>query len=42
MIIGYARVSTFEQSLDLQINDLKKHGCKKNFQEKVSGSKSER
>lgn len=42
MIIGYARVSTFEQILDMQINDLKKYGCKKIFKEKVSGSKSER
>lgn len=42
MIVGYARVSTFEQILDLQINDLHKYGCKKIFKEKVSGSKSER
>ncbi len=42
MIVGYARVSTFEQTLDLQINDLEKYGCKKIFKEKVSGSKSER
>lgn len=42
MIVGYARVSTLEQILDLQINDLKKYGCEKIFNEKVSGSKSDR
>ena len=29
MIIGYARVSTTEQNLDLQRNDLKRAGCEK-------------
>lgn len=42
MNVGYARVSTFEQTLDLQIDALKKYGCEKIFQEQVSGSKSER
>jgi len=42
MVVGYARVSTHEQTLDLQINDLKKYGCEKIYSEKVSGSKSER
>ena len=42
MIVGYARVSTFEQTLDLQINDLEKYGCGKIFKEKVSGTKSDR
>ena len=42
MIIGYARVSTHEQILDMQINDLDIFGCEKIFEEKVSGSKSER
>ncbi|MEL7224038.1 MAG: recombinase family protein, partial [Cyanobacteria bacterium J06576_12] len=27
MKVGYARVSTFEQNLDLQINALEKEGC---------------
>ncbi|WP_420591394.1 recombinase family protein [Bacterioplanoides sp.] len=38
--IGYARVSTFGQSLDAQIEAL--NGCDKIFQEKISGSKRER
>lgn len=39
MIIGYARVSTAEQNITLQINALKKTGCERIFQDKVSGSK---
>ena len=42
MNIGYARVSTVEQNLDLQIQALKKMGCKRIFREKVSGSSRER
>jgi len=38
MKIGYARVSTQEQNLDLQIDALKKAGCKKIYKEQVSGS----
>jgi DNA invertase Pin-like site-specific DNA recombinase len=37
MKIGYARVSTEDQSLDIQIASLKKAGCKKIFEEKLSG-----
>ena len=42
--IGYARVSTYDQNLDLQIDSLIKAGChRKNiFIDKISGIKSER
>ena len=39
MKIGYARVSTQDQKLDLQLDDLKKLGCQKIYQEKVSSGK---
>lgn len=37
MKIGYARVSTKDQSLDMQLNELRRAGCKQIYQEKVSG-----
>ena len=40
--IGYARVSTQDQSLDSQIDTLKNFGCSKIFKEKVSGRKTKR
>ena len=42
MKIGYARVSTKEQSLDLQEDALTKEGCQKIYSEQISGTKSER
>nr|WP_014343583.1 recombinase family protein [Aliivibrio fischeri]AEY78086.1 TnpR resolvase [Aliivibrio fischeri] len=42
MLIGYARVSSKEQSLDIQIKQLKELGCEKIFQENASGKDSER
>ncbi len=43
MKIGYARVSTTDQSLDLQNDGLEKAGCKKIFTDHgVSGAKTER
>jgi DNA invertase Pin-like site-specific DNA recombinase len=41
-IIGYARVSTREQDLNLQVEKLKEYGCEKIFMEKQSGAKSDR
>jgi DNA invertase Pin-like site-specific DNA recombinase len=42
MRIGYVRVSTKEQSFDLQLDALRKAGCKKIYQETVSGAKAAR
>ncbi|EMA6344868.1 recombinase family protein [Bacillus cytotoxicus] len=41
-LIGYARVSTKDQDLGLQIDKLKEYGCEKIFTEKQSGAKRNR
>ena len=40
--LGYARISTRDQSLNLQIDALKKAGCEKIYTDIASGAKSER
>ena len=42
MKIGYARVSTTDQNLSVQIDGLEKEGCVKIYKEKLSGVKKDR
>jgi DNA invertase Pin-like site-specific DNA recombinase len=42
MIIGYARVSTTDQTTDLQVQQLEELGCTRIFKENASGKNSQR
>jgi DNA invertase Pin-like site-specific DNA recombinase len=42
MLVGYARVSTHDQTLNLQQDALEKAGCEKTFTDVISGAKAER
>jgi DNA invertase Pin-like site-specific DNA recombinase len=42
MLVGYARVSTDDQNLDLQIHALQKANCERIFKDKISGSQRSR
>ena len=42
MLVGYARVSTDDQNLDLQYDALKKLGCEQIYEDQLSGARAER
>ena len=42
MLVGYARVSTADQSIDLQLQALTQAGCERIFQDQASGARVDR
>jgi hypothetical protein len=40
--LGHARVSTYGQTLDAQLEQLRGSGCSKTYREKVTGAHSDR
>ena len=42
MIFGYARVSTKDQNLEMQLDALEKYGCWRIFEEKITGTRKDR
>jgi DNA invertase Pin-like site-specific DNA recombinase len=42
MLIGYARISTDDQNLNLQHDALKNAGCERIFDDQITGSKIQR